>query len=326
MGGYPAIRNPGGCLRGRGLWAATQRPTRPRTAASGGVTRRPFIRHLFGILSVFIRSRYAAYVRALSTGSGFIRAPSHPQRPEPRAGCARPIYPCEAGRGCRRNPVSAWSWENRRRINAESIPNKCRINRADRAAGPATGDGNTRPIGRISWYTKSGYSPPFRLPVTPCARRGGPMPSRVRTRTRAREGTGPSPTNDERIRAPINRISSFRHSFVRGMSHTNAVDRPDSGLFAPLPTPSGRNSAPDASDDDPTATERRPGWTGRRSTFVPGRSADQRGCRFTSTSSPVAEKMTRSQMFVTRSPMRSMLCATQSRWVARLIVEGSAIM
>ena len=41
---------------------------------------------------------------------------------------------------------------------------------------------------------------------------------------------------------------------------------------------------------------------------------------------PVTAKTTRSQMLVTRSAMRSRLWAAQSRWVARLIVAGSAIM
>ncbi len=124
-----------------------------RTVKSVRVPRCPFLRYLFGIYSALVRSRNAAYVRALTIDSGFFRSPSRTQRQEPRAGRARPVRAREAGRGCRRNPFSAYSWGNRRRINVESIPNKYRTNPAGRAAGPPTGNGRSGPLGRISYHS-----------------------------------------------------------------------------------------------------------------------------------------------------------------------------
>ena len=57
-----------------------------------------------------------------------------------------------------------------------------------------------------------------------------------------------------------------------------------------------------------------------------GTHQDQEPATSISSSAPVTAKTTRSQMLVTRSAIRSRLWAAQSRWVARLIVPGSAIM
>ncbi len=91
-----------------------------------------FIRHLFGVSSIALRRvRTRAFGRS---GVYSLPPPSLGARPP------RPVCTCEDGRGRRRNPVSAWEWEIRRRINAESIPNKHRKNRRGRVAKLPTGD------------------------------------------------------------------------------------------------------------------------------------------------------------------------------------------
>ncbi len=149
--------------------------------------------HLFGIYSVFFR-------RLFGRGTPRTYAAKRPQRTlfaapptlsarYPRAARARPGFVREAGRGRRRNPVSAWAWENRRRINAERIPNKNRINWPGRSARTPTGDGGSRPIGRLP-YHGAGGDPAAGVPSPD--RRQWDRPPRSPELSGDRGGRGPS--------------------------------------------------------------------------------------------------------------------------------------
>ncbi len=123
-----------------------------------GAPRCPFLRRLFGVYSVFIRRLFGIFSvaehRVRTRPLARIRVSSAPPPTRsvrtPRAGHGCPAAPAWLAGGRRRNPKSACPCENRRRINGESIPNKYRTNRTDRAVVPSTGDGGSRPISQIS--------------------------------------------------------------------------------------------------------------------------------------------------------------------------------